>query len=463
MPVLYMDRASIESLTEKDIRKIIEENSADLKYGMLHDYYVGNHRILGETKRDSTVPNNHIVSNAAKYITDTATGYFLGEPVVYDSSNEEYLKLVQDIFDYNDEQDHNTELEKQCSICGNCFEMLYLDEDAQIRFARIPASNGIMIYETDSGFSTPMAFIRTILSKDKSGNEIRKVEFWDSRMVLRFYSVNGGYLSMTGTEEHYWQDVPFVEYINNEERLGDFEGVITEIDAYNKAQSNTANYFQYNDDALLKVLKLGDVSSQDIAEMKEKGAIVLEDGGDVEWLLKTIDDTALENYKNRLKEDVHTMANVPHMCDESFGGNLSGVAISYKLWGLEQMCAIKERKFKKGLQRRIELITNILNIMGHHFDYRDITPKFRRNRPQNDMETAQIVTMLSNDLSRETRLQLMPGVDDVQEELRKLEEEKSKEQEDFGLYQNLAKAFQGSGTGEAEAVTDEPDRAERVD
>lgn len=222
------------------------------------------------------------------------------------------------------------------------------------------------------------------------------------------------------------------------------------------AQSNTANYFQYNDDAILKVLKLGDVSSQDIADMKEKGAIILEDGGDVDWLLKTIDDTALENYKNRLREDIHTGANVPHMCDESFGGNLSGVAISYKLWGLEQICSIKERKFKKGLQRRIELITNILNIMGHNYDYRDIVPKFRRNRPQNDMETAQIVTMLANDLSRETRLQLMPGVENVQDELRKLEEEKNKEQEDFGVYKNFTKAFQGAAD-RTEAVTDEPE------
>lgn len=84
----------------------------------------------------------------AKYITDTATGYFVGEPVVYDSQNDEYLQMVQDIFDYNDEQDHNMELAKQCSICGSCFEMLYLDEDAKIRLARVPAPNGIMICET---------------------------------------------------------------------------------------------------------------------------------------------------------------------------------------------------------------------------------------------------------------------------------------------------------------------------
>ena len=53
MPVIYMDRASAESLTEKDIREIIDENLMDLKYGMLTDYYVGQHRILSETKKDS--------------------------------------------------------------------------------------------------------------------------------------------------------------------------------------------------------------------------------------------------------------------------------------------------------------------------------------------------------------------------------------------------------------------------
>lgn len=457
MPVIYMDMASIESLTEKDIRRIIDANTTDVKYGLLHDYYEGRHRILSENKKDSTAPNNRLVVNMAKYITDTAVGYFVGEPVVYDSKDDEYLQTVQDIFDYNDEQDHNMELAKQCSVCGSCFEMLYLDEDAMIRMARIPVQNGIMLCETDSGFSAPMAFIRTIISRDKNNNDVKKVEFWNSRLVMRFRSVNNGYLELISVEEHYWQDVPFVEYINNEERLGDFEGVLTGIDAYNKAQSNTANYFQYNDDAILKVLKLGDVNSQDIADMKEKGAIILEDGGDVDWLLKQVDDTALENYKNRLREDIHTMANVPHLCDDAFGGNLSGVAISYKLWGLEQMCSIKERKFKKGLQRRIELITNILNIMGHNFDYRNITPKFRRNRPQNDMETAQIVTMLANDLSRETRLQLMPGVENVQDELQKLEEEKNKEQEDFGVYQNFTKAFQDKADG-TEAVIDEPER-----
>lgn len=50
--------------------------------------------------------------------------------------------------------------------------------------------------------------------------------------------------------------------------------------------------------------------------------------------------------------------------------------------------------------------------------------QFRRNKPQNLLESAQIVTTLSGELSRESRLQLLPTVDNVQEELQKLEEEK---------------------------------------
>ena len=61
MAVLYLDRASIESLTERDIREILDRNIPKIRYRKLHDYYLGEHRILSDWKKDSTVPNNHIV------------------------------------------------------------------------------------------------------------------------------------------------------------------------------------------------------------------------------------------------------------------------------------------------------------------------------------------------------------------------------------------------------------------
>ena len=440
--IVYMDRASIESLTVKDIREIVVKQSYQMKYQKLERYYVGDHDILHSERTDKTGGDNRIVNNMARYITDTATGYFLGQPVVYSSENEEYLQTIQDIFDYNDEQDHNTELGKQCSIKGDCFEMVYLDEDGWIRLGLVFPENLILFYETESEFTSPLAAIRMVRGMDKNGNILLRVEFWTWTRVIYLQSFNGGVLEVTGWKEHYWNDVPFCEYVNNRERIGDFEGVLSEIDAYNRVQSNTANYFQYNDDAILKVTRLGDVDSKDIAQMKRERAVILEDGGDVGWILKTVDDTALENYKNRLREDIHLGANVPNMTDEAFGGNLSGVAVSYKLWGLEQICAIKERKFKRALQRRIELITHVLNLLGHNYDYRDLDMQFRRNKPQNILEQSQIIGNLSSMLPKETLLQLLPFVDNPKEELEKLEEEKQEGVESFGMYQNLARAFQ---------------------
>lgn len=451
--IVYMDRASIESLTVKDIREIVVKQSYQMKYRKLERYYVGDHDILHSERTDKTGGDNRIVNNMARYITDTATGYFLGQPVVYSSENEEYLQTIQDIFDYNDEQDHNTELGKQCSIKGDCFEMVYLDEDGRIRLGLVFPENLILFYETESEFTSPLAAIRMVRGMDKNGNILLRVEFWTWTQVIYLQYFNGGVLEVTGWKEHYWNDVPFCEYVNNRERIGDFEGVLSEIDAYNRVQSNTANYFQYNDDAILKVTRLGDVDSKDIAQMKRERAVILEDGGDVGWILKTVDDTALENYKNRLREDIHLGANVPNMTDEAFGGNLSGVAVSYKLWGLEQICAIKERKFKRALQRRIELITHVLNLLGHNYDYRDLDMQFRRNKPQNILEQSQIIGNLSSMLSKETLLQLLPFVDNPKEELEKLEEEKQEGMESFGMYQNLARAFQteeADQEGEAE-------------
>lgn len=184
--VIYMERESVDQLTEADIKRIIEENESNQKYEEMERYYRGDHAILHQTKKDSTAPNNRIVNNMPKYITDTAIGYFLGKPVVYSSQDDAYMAALQDIYDYNDEQDENVEVAKKCSIDGDCFEMLYMDEDAQIRFTKVPSANVIMICET--GFDTPLRVIRITYSKDKDKNIIKKVEMWTPVDVWYFQS-----------------------------------------------------------------------------------------------------------------------------------------------------------------------------------------------------------------------------------------------------------------------------------
>jgi SPP1 family phage portal protein len=455
---VYMDMASYQTLDAAGVKRLIDRHMLvdEGKYRQLQEYYLGNHSILHSHKEHSASPNNRIVCNVAKYITDTATGYFLGQPVVYGCPNDQYLAQLQDIMDYNDEQDHNAELAKGCSIKGSCCEMLYLDEDAAIRIALLEPDDCLVIYPT--GSEEPMGAIRRIVTEDKDGNRITRYEWWREDDVWYFSAPDGGSLQLSGTEDHYWHGVPVVEYRNNDERMGDYESVIPMIDAYNRVQSNTANMYQYNDDAIMVLSHMGAATSNDIVQIKEEGAISLANGGKIDWLLKDINDAGLEHYKDRLTRDIHALCGVPRLSDEQFAGNLSGVAISYKLWGLEQVTAIKERKFKRSLQRRAELITNILHITSNPaYDYRDISIQFRRNQPQNLPELAEVVTKLAADLSRETRLKLLPVVNNVQDEIDKLkaeEDEQLKAAAPTTGYEALAKALREANEPPAEGAED---------
>ncbi|MFR8726806.1 MAG: phage portal protein [Dysosmobacter sp.] len=81
---------------------------------------------------------------------------------------------------------------------------------------------------------------------------------------------------------------------------------------------------------------------------------------------------------------------------------------------------------------------------GPTWGYRDIDIQFRRNKPQNLLEIAQIIQMLADLLSKESRLKMLPDVDNPRDELDKLRDEQQKEMSSFGAsgYEMLAKALQ---------------------
>ena len=80
------------------------------------------------------------------------------------------------------------------------------------------------------------------------------------------------------------------------------------------------------------------------------------EGNDARYIYKEYDVNGVEAYKDRISRNIHMFTNTPDMTDENFGGNQSGEAMKYKLFGLEQRTAIKEGLFRKGLRRRYKLI-----------------------------------------------------------------------------------------------------------
>ena len=412
-----MYRTDKDELSIEDIQKFIKKHKAEsIRYIKLQKYYEGKHDILDHTSRDGQ-PNNKIVNPYPKYITDMLVGYFVGQPISYTSKEEdELLEDLQAIFDYSDEQEENLELAKICSIKGKAYELLYRDEDARIRFNEFGPDQMFVIY--DMTISPSIKFAIRYYDVGEGNDKITYAEVYDKE-VCTLYKGKDSDLSLDQVTPHTFKDVPVVEYVNNKEEQGDFEQVITLIDAYNKAQSNTLNDMDQFTDAYLILVNMAGTDSERIDELKRDRVMLLDDDGDAKWLIKEINDAWVENYKDRVRRDIHKFSYTPDMQDESFGNNLSGVSIRYKILAMEQIRSNKERKFKKGLQRRIELICNSLSLEKDIDLFTSINIKFANTLPQNIYELSQTIKNLSPYLSSETLLNQLPFVENAKEELEK--------------------------------------------
>ena len=375
--------------------------------------------------RDTSKPNNKIANPYASYITDTLVGYFVGKPISYNSNDLETLNELQMIFEYNDEADENTELAKSASIYGVAYELLYVSDD-MVRFKSLNPKECIPIFDNTLD-SNLLAFIRYYddydVVHDKTSVMVEVITDKD----FSCYQTNSSLGSLTLIESyaHYFGMVPVATYKNNEEECGDFEQVIGLIDAYDKLESDSLNDFEYFVDAYLALYGFT-AEPEDIAQMKENRVLLMDEGTSAEWLIKNTSDNNIENIKNRIDADIHKFAKCPNLADKEFSSNASGVAIKFKLLGTENKISIKERKFKRGLQQRLELLANIKGVLADGFDWRSIDIVFTRNIPANNADIADMVNTLSGIVSEETLLAQIPFVEDVANEIELLNKEKEK-------------------------------------
>lgn len=374
---------------------------------------------------DPAKPNNKVANPYASYITDTLVGYFIGEPISYNTEDKQLLQDLNMIFEYNDEADENAELAKDASIFGVAYEELYFsDEDRIVRFKRLDPKETVPIYDK-SIEQNLIAVIRYYEDYDYIDEKKSYIiEVIDDIEVVR-YKANEFFGSFVLLEEypHYFGMVPVAIFENNEDQTGDFEKVIDLIDAYDKMESDSLNDFEYFVDAYLALYGFT-ADAEDIKQMKENRVLLMDEGTSAEWLIKQENDATMENMKNRLDKDIHKFAKCPNLADEEFASNASGVAIKFKLLGTENLTSIKERKFKRGIQQRLELISAIDGLIRGGFDWRVIDIIFKRNIPSNDADIANTVNTLSGIVSDETLLAQIPFVEDVEAELEKVKKQK---------------------------------------
>ena len=390
-------------------------------------------------------PDNRVRHPYAWYITNIMTGYFAGEPVQYtcdaaprtpagligvdhrretDGNEPPLLQRIKAINAYNDEAAHNMRLATDASKQGRAAEILYIDRYGEIRFRRLPPDSAIRVYD-DTLDAELLYGIRLYVQWDiLTGAETLHAEVYDAAACMHYVCRDAAWQQAGEPSPHIFGMVPINIYQNNPDEIGDYELVTTLIDGYDKAAAESLNALDYFADAYL-VLKGVDVDEDDVKAAKRNRVFALPSDGGAGFLTKDGQDsfTAL---KERTDKDIHKFAMCPALTDEDFAANASGVAIKYKLMGTETMAGIKERLYREGLQRRIELICNALAVKGERYDWRTITLKFARNLPANLTEMADVLAKIGNLLSEETQVGLLPiDVDPKAEAARKAAEAES--------------------------------------
>ena len=242
--------------------------------------------------------------------------------------------------------------------------------------------------------------------------------------------MKGSTLEELETKQHGFGKVPMIEYINNPERQGDFEPVLTLIDAYNILQSDRINDREALVDAIL-IAYGATLDQEDVDSIREERVITgIPKDAKIEYLVKQLNETDIEVLRKSLEQDIHKISMTPNLSDQEFAGNASGVAISFKLHPFEQHIRDKEGYFERGLLERIEIYAQFLKTkskisLPEDWNKSRVDVIFNRNLPKNDAETADTIQKLDGIVDRETLISQLSFVKNAHEILEALADQEA--------------------------------------
>ena len=420
-------------LTTELLNKMINRfrTTVEPKLQKYKNYYDGIQAILNKTYNDPSKPCNKTVTNYAKNICDSYAGY-MATPghISYRSDND--IEHVMDILRYNDYQAEDAAFLLDALIYGTAAELMYIDATGQTRFRLINPTQCFGIYD-DSLTGDLMYFVRMYKASEWDNSDTYCVDVYSGFSVKHYTMIgNNGTPFFKGEEPHYFSQCPANIFILPDEK-SIFDCVLGLQDSVNEILSAEIDDFSAFCDAYL-LLEGCDLLPEDVAQMKENRVLLLPTGATAAWLTKNANDAQVENILKRLHDSIYRVAQCPDFSSESFvGGVSSGIAIQYRLTGMETRAGKIEAEMKKALQRRIEIICGIASLKLGEEVFRDIEITFKRNIPEDLTSTIAIVNALKGSVSDATLLGQLPFITDVNAELEALQEQKAANMELYGF------------------------------
>ena len=411
-------------LNKEMLQKMINRSNIGVlpRLNKYKNYYDGIQQILNKSYNDASKPCNRTVINYCKSLVDSYCGY-LATPGYISYSSDEDIEDIMNILRYNDYQAEDADFLLDALIYGTAAELMFIDEAGQTRFRLINPTQCFGVYD-DSLTGDLIYFVRFYKANEWDETDTYNVDVYSDYDIKHYtMSGNNGYLTFVSEEPHYFSQCPAnIFYLPDEKSI--FDCVLSLQDAANEIVSAEIDDFSAFCDAYLALIGV-DADAEDIAKMKENRVLILPENSTPLWLTKNANDTQVENILKRIHDSIYRIASCPDFSSETFvGGVSSGVAIRYRLTGMETRAGKIEAVMKKALQRRVEIICGIASLKLGEEVFRDISIVFKRNIPDDYSSLIALINSLKGTVSDATLLEQLPFIDDVNAELEKVQKQK---------------------------------------
>lgn len=420
----------------------------------LQRYYEGDNDIhYWCSDKSKNRADNRIASGHPRYITTMRVGYSLGKGIKYvyntpsdEQANKQEQTLMSTLDQFNqaiNEPYIEKTIKKDLSITGRAYELVYTTKDNNgkpvVKLTVLDPANAFVVYDTDVESHSLFGVYYYMVSYNSKSYYYVTAYTADHIYHFQPISTIGQDLTVQNVEDHYFKAVPITEFSNNDERLGDWEADLDLIDAYDKAISEMANSEEDFSNATLVINGDIDVPKivQRVARDSHGDPILDEDGNPVmeidpdspylntlsrvmylkpsiinnpnggvtvvpssaEYLTKELPIDNWKTHINQITRDLYTDTNTPNVSDENFGGNSSGVAMAYKLFGSDQIRENQNDLFRRGIMRRLRLLGHfwyMRNVISDESMVNNIRPDFTPNLPKNDTDLVNNMVAMAN-------------------------------------------------------------------
>lgn len=259
-----------------------------------------------------------------------------------------------------------------------------------------------------------------------------KVEYWDETFINYYIYDNGSLIrdysrNLKSQETHFstgsWGRIPFIPFKNNDAERSDLFMYKTQIDAYNRRLSDTANMFKESNELIYVLTNYDDTDLSEFKRnMRHYGAIKVSnvDGGvDTIEIKVPVENT--EKYLKMLYENIMLFGQAVDFSSDKFGSAPSGVALEFLYTNLNLKADKLARKTKVAIQELLWYVIEHHNLKVNH---KEIDISFNYNKVANTELQVQMAQSSMGVVSHETVIENHPFVEDLEAELERIQNER---------------------------------------